>query len=170
MKAVIIALTVGLFCAIPVAALCADVAGVVSDAHGHLIGGVTISARTKAGKTIARGTTDSQGRYELSGLAEGQYTYALDPAKTGFRAGTAVAFLPGRGLTIDWTLSKRASALALAREGSEQMVAGDPFGLTENQFIAALVGGVAVVAGGTLGGYAAAGGFSSSSGPASPGI
>lgn len=146
------------------AAWCADVVGVVGDAQHSPVAGVEISVKNSAGKFLAAARTDTDGRYQLSQLPQGTCTFTLDPRRSDFKGGDAVANLGPKGLTINWMISATTAAIAMATEGTEVAVAGDPFGYSPEQF-SALVGGVAtVVTGGVLGGYAAAGGFSGGSG------
>jgi Carboxypeptidase regulatory-like domain len=149
-------------------ALGADVVGTVSDTQGNPVQGVQITAQTPAGNVVAQALTSANGKYQISGVAPGTYDYALNPLQTGFKAGTAVSDLGPKGLTINWKLSPTAPAIALASEGTEVALAGDPFGYSPEEF-AALVGlGVAGIAAGVVGGYGAAGGFSEP--PASPSL
>jgi len=150
-------------------ALCAQVVGTVSDTQGNPVQGVQITAQTPAGKVLAQALSGANGQYQISGLNPGTYKYALNPLQTGFKAGTAVSDLGPKGLTINWTLSATVPAIALASEGTEVALAGDPFGMTWPGFLGfdALV---AAGLGGVVGGVAAAGGFSGSSSPASPSL
>ena len=44
----------------------------------------------------------------------GQYGLTLDPDHTGYRGATVVASLVGEGLTVNWTVSTAAVAIAAA--------------------------------------------------------
>ncbi len=151
-------------------ALCADIAGTVSDSQGNPVRGVQITVQAPAGHMVAQAVTSADGKYQISGLNPGTYDYALNPLQTGFKAGTAISFLSFKGLTINWKLSSKAPAIALASEGTEVALEGDPFGMTWPEFVGLVGGTIGAVAGGVVGGYAAAGGFSSSSPPASPAL
>lgn len=151
-------------------ALSADIVGTVSDAQGNPIPGVQITAQTPTGSVISQVLTGANGKYQINGLDPGTYDYVLNPLRTGFKGGTAVSNLDPKGLTINWKLSPTAPAIAMASEGTEVALAGDPFGYSAGEF-ASLVGlTVAGVAGGVVGGYGAAGGFSSSAPAASPAL
>ncbi len=141
-------------------ALCADIGGTVSDTQGNPVQGVQITAQTPAGKVVAQAVTRANGKYQIGGLDPGTYDYALNPLQTGFKAGTAVSDLGPKGLTINWKLSGTAPAIALASEGTEVALAGDPFGFSPLAFTALVGLGVAGIAAGVVGGYGAAGGFS----------
>jgi hypothetical protein len=152
-------------------ALCADIVGTVSDTLGNPVRNVQITARTSAGKAVAQALTSADGRYQITSLNPGIYDYALNPLQTGFKAGSAVSYLNSKGLTINWKLSATATAIALASEGTEVALADDPFGMTWPEFVGLVGGTIGFVAGGVVGGCAAAGCFSSSSSspPAGPG-
>ena len=145
------------------AAFCAEVTGVISDLQGHPVSGVQIVVKDLAGKLSGQALADAKGHYAISGLSPNTYNYVLDPLTTRFKGGSVVAALDANGLTIDWKVSDLNSALALAKQGSAAVLAGDPFGLSMDEFAGVVLLGTAVVAGGVIGGYAAAGGFSSSS-------
>lgn len=147
---------------------CADVVGSVSDTQAHPVVNVKISVRNTAGQVVGQAQTDAEGHYQIAGLASGTYKYVLDAGTSGFKGGEAVAYLGPKGLTINWKLSPTGPAIALASEGTAIAMAGDPFGFSPLGFAGLVAGGVLVVAGGTIGGYAAAGGFSGSS--ASPAL
>ncbi len=148
--------------------LCADVAGTVSDSKGNPVPGVKITAQIPNGKAVGEALVDANGKYRINGLAPGTYDYALNPLQTGFKGGTAVSYLGSKGLTINWKLSPKAPAIALAMEGMGVPLAGDPFGYSAGEFASLVALAVSGVAGGVVGGYAAAGGFSSSGGSGSP--
>lgn len=131
-------------------ALCADVTGTVSDSNGTPVAKIQIRAQDNSGKSAGSAITDSHGRYLITGLSPGPYTYLLDPGASGFKAGDAVAALGEKGLTINWKVSPDARALALASEGADDALAGDPFGLTASQFAALVVAGTRVIAGGIV--------------------
>ncbi len=151
-------------------ALCADIVGTVSDAQGNPVQGVQITAQTPTGKVVAQALASANGKYQIRGLNAGTYDCALNPLQTGFKAGTAVSDLGPKGLTINWKLSPTAPAIALASEGTEVALAGDPFGYSAGEFAALVVLAAGGVAAGVVGGYGAAGGFSSSAPAASPAL
>jgi len=151
-------------------ALCADIVGTVSDTQGNPVAGVQIAAQTVAGKVVAQVLTQADGKYKIPGLDTGTYDCKLNPLKTGFKGGNASAQLGSKGLTINWKLSPTAPAIALAGEGTEVALAGDPFGMTWPEFVGVVGGTVGTVAAGVVGGYGAAGGFSDNSHAASPAL
>jgi hypothetical protein len=147
-------------------ALCAEIVGRVSDVANKPVSGVQIIVKNASGKILGKVLTDNEGRYSITGLAPGAYNYVLEPLGTSFKAGTAAAYLSNKGLTMNWKVSTGTAAVALATDGrGGAVIAGDPFGFSPAAFAALVAGGTAVVAGGVVGGYAAAGGFS---GPTSP--
>ncbi len=154
----------------PGAGRCANVIGSVQNEQGRPVNDVVISARNSAGMTMSQGTTNPQGKYEIFGLAPGKYDFNVNPGKSGLKSGTAVSYLNQKGLTINWRLSPVDPPLASAREGAELEVAGDPFGFSAGEFASLVVLAAGGIAGGVVGGYGAAGGFSSSSAPASPSL
>ncbi|MGH9352587.1 MAG: carboxypeptidase-like regulatory domain-containing protein [Terriglobia bacterium] len=149
-------------------ALCADIVGTVADANATPVQGVQIQVKNSSGKIFGAAVTDKTGHYHIAKLNPGQYEYALNTLNTGFKAGTAVSYLPSNGLTLNWKLSKANVAIALAHPGTQTVVAGDPFGFTPGGF-AALIGVTAFALGAEVtGAYAAAGEFSGSA--ASPSL
>jgi hypothetical protein len=150
---------------------CADVVGVVADTQGRPVANVRIIVKNMQNKVTSEGRSNANGRYQVSGVAPGVYTYTVDPIGTGFKGGDAVSYLGSNGLTIDWHLSSTNSAIALASEGTK-LLAGDPYGFTALEYSGLVLGSGAVVGGGVVGGLAAAGEFSGSSSgpPASPSL
>jgi len=152
-------------------AFCADLVGSVMDLQGRPASGVKIVVRNTAGKVFGQAITDAKGHYSIGGLSPDTYDYTLDPLATGFKGGSAVSYLDSKGLTINWKVSNAGDAIALATQGSQEMLAGDPFGLSMGEFASVVVLGAGVVGAGVVGGYGAAGGFSGgSSAPASPSL
>lgn len=152
----------------PTPGFCANVVGAVQNESGAPVGGAVISVRNARGQILSEGMTSPQGRYEIYGLAPGKYVFAIDPRQSALRTGTAVSYLSEKNLTINWRLSPADPALASAEEGDGE-IADDPFGFSAAEFASLIVLGVGGVAAGVVGGYGAAGGFSSSS-PASPAL
>jgi len=144
-------------------AFCAEVAGTVSDLQGHPVSGVQIVVHDPVGKMVGQAIVEANGHYAIDGLSPSTYNYTLEPLKTSFKGGKVVAFLDSKGLTIDWKVSNTNDAVALATQGSKAVLAGDPFGMSMGEFASVVMLGTAVVAAGVIGGYGAAGGFSSSS-------
>jgi len=149
---------------------CAEVVGAVVNLAGGPVSGAVITAKDSSGKLLGQALSNAQGHYELVGLAPGQYSYFLKVNQLGFKDGSAVAVLGTKGLTMDWKVSSQDPAVAMATEGIsvETASAGDPFGLTWAQL--AGLAAIPVVAGGVIGGYAAAGGFNGASHPGSPAL
>jgi carboxypeptidase family protein len=109
-------------------ALCADIVGTVSDAQGNPVQDIQILIKNAGGKILGKVTTDSHGRYQISGLTPGAYNYVLEPRGTSFKGGTAASHLDPKGLTIYWKVSASNPASALATAGTaDSVVAGDPF-------------------------------------------
>ncbi|MBF6571120.1 MAG: carboxypeptidase regulatory-like domain-containing protein [Candidatus Binataceae bacterium] len=151
-------------------ALCAEIVGTVSDTQGNPVQGVQITAQTSAGRVVGQAFSSANGKYQITQINPGTYDFLLNPLQSGFKAGSGVADLNSKGLTINWKLSPTAPALALASEGTEVALAGDPFGYSAGEFAALLVLAAGGVAAGVVGGYGAAGGFSSSPSAASPAL
>lgn len=143
----------------------ADLVGSVTDTGGHPVSGVKILVEDTTGKTAGEATTDALGHYQIGNLSPNAYDYTLNPGTTGFKSGTAVSYLDKDGLTINWKVSKADDASALATQGSKVAIAGDPFGLSMPEFLSVVTLGALGAGAASLGGYAAAGGFSSSSSP-----
>lgn len=144
-------------------AFCAEVLGEVTDLQGHAVGEVKIAVQDSAGKVVGQAITDANGHYLIGGLSPNTYNYTLDPLATGFKGGSAVSYLDSNGLKINWKVSDANNALALATQGTKEALAGDPFGMSMEAFASVVLLGTGGVAGGVIGGYDLAGGFSGGS-------
>jgi hypothetical protein len=153
-------------------ASCADVVGVVTDTQGQGVANVRILVQNMTNNALHEARSKASGRYQVTGLGPGVYKYTLDPAASGFKGGDAVSYLGSKGLTIDWQLSANGQAIALASDHAGTVLAGDPYGFTDQEFTTIAAGSAAVVAGGVVGGLAISGEFSGSSSgpPASPSL
>lgn len=150
------------------AALCAEIVGTVSDTRSQAVGGIQISAIASTVKTVKQTVTDESGKYWLIGLEPGKYQFILKPLQTGYKGGNAVSFVGIDGLTLNWRLSARRDAIALASEGASDLsFAGDPFGLTADEFAGLVLAGGSLGSAVIVGGISAAGGLSGSS-PSGP--
>lgn len=156
--------------------LCADLAGSIVDTQGHPVSGAKILIKNLGKSILSEAHSNGNGRYQVSGVAPGSYQYILFPV-SGFKGGDAVSYLSDKGLTIDWHVSGAAPAIAFASVGAGNsdtgpMAADDPYGFSSEEYTAILVGSVALVGGGVVGGLAAAGEFSGSGSnpPASPSL
>jgi hypothetical protein len=160
-----VTLIVGLFSlATASLVLGAEIAGTVTDKQAKPVAGVQVNIQDTMGKTIASATSNSQGQYQVPGLALGKYDCILDAHTAGLKGGRTGADLGDKGLTINWTASPGSAAIAETSVGITQLaIAGDPMGLSPAAFGAAVTGSTLAVTGGVIGGYSAAGGFSSSS-------
>jgi Carboxypeptidase regulatory-like domain len=156
--------------------LCADLAGSVVDTQGHPVAGAKILIKNLTNRVLSEVHSNGSGRYQVTGITPGSYQYILFPV-SGFKGGDAVSYLSDKGLAIDWHVSDTAPAIAFASIGGGSSKAGtlaadDPYGFSNEEYTAILVGSVALVGGGVVGGLAAAGEFSGSSSnpPASPSL
>ncbi len=68
------------------------IVGTAKDALGRPIAGVTIDLRSADGRTVARTSSDDQGRFELPAVKAG--TYALVTTRKGFKPATKVITTP----------------------------------------------------------------------------
>jgi outer membrane receptor protein involved in Fe transport len=68
------------------------IVGTAKDALGRPIAGVTIDLQSADGRTVARTSTDGQGRFELPAVKAG--TYALVTERKGFKPATQVITTP----------------------------------------------------------------------------
>jgi hypothetical protein len=134
-------------------AFCSDITGGVSGPQGP-VAGAQITVTDSGGNVAGQATTNDAGRYCIRGLSPGNYKNAVNPpAGAGFKAGTANDAIPAEGLTEDWSLSSAQVAASSA----------NPPGACEGFILGGLGAaalGIGIVAGGVIGGYAAAGGFS----------
>jgi hypothetical protein len=128
----------------------ATLAGAILDVQGKPVEGVEISVQDATGKTVASAVTNAKGVYAMEGIPPGQYHVSLNPLNTGFQGQTVVATVSEKGLTVSWTVSSTAPAVAAATPGIA--TAGGIFGLgTTGTFL----GGVGLVGAGVGGGMAA---------------
>jgi hypothetical protein len=148
---------------------CADIVGVVANTQGLPVANVRILVKNMKTNAQSEAQSNTNGRYRVTGLAPGVYTYTLDPVGSGLRGGDAVSYLGSKGLTIDWHLSATNPAIALASDGTGTTLAGDPYGFTDLEYTGIVLGGSALIAGGVAGGLAASGEFSGSSSGSSSG-
>ena len=131
-----------------------DVVGTVLDAQGNPVKGVEISVQDADGKVVAQAVTNDKGGYIMKGLAPGQYNLALNPLATGFQGETVATSLGSEGLTVNWTVSAAAPAVAVATPG---VAGGGIFGLGKTS---TFLGGLGLVGGG-VGGATGGGAFDS---------
>jgi hypothetical protein len=148
----IVALAFTMSVALP--AFAANVSGMITEASGKPVRGVTVIAQNQSGQTVQTAVSGQDGSFAISGLGTGGYRFAIDPGKLSFKSGAPVAaFVSDKGLTLNWVLSPNADPIALAKDGvADQIAADDPFGFTWPQL--ALLGG-AVAIGGAASGVAA---------------
>jgi hypothetical protein len=92
--------------------------GTVADTRGNPISGVRIVARDPAAKVLGEAFTDSSGCYALQNLPQGHLQLALNPERPPFLGNNVVAYLGELGLTVNWTVSERVPAIALASIGT----------------------------------------------------
>jgi hypothetical protein len=156
--------------------ICADLAGSIVDTKGNPVADAKILVKNLTNSVLSETHSNRNGRYQVTGITPGSYQYVLFPV-SGFRGGDAVSYLSDKGLTIDWHVTDTAPAIAFASIGAGSsapgpMAADDPYGFSNEEYAAILVGSVALVGGGVVGGLAAAGEFSGSSSnpPASPSL
>lgn len=160
---VIFVVTAGL--SAPRQAQAATLTGVVLDTQGKPVDEVAIEVKDTTGKVMGRVTTNPKGEYTLEELPPGEYHLTLNPLNTNFRGQTVVATVEGKGLTVSWTVSSAAPAIAAATPGVA--AAGGILGLGTTQ---TFLGGVGLVGAG-VGGAAASGSIGGGGGgaPVSPG-
>jgi hypothetical protein len=153
----------------PFSSFGADIEGKVLDAHCEPVASVRLLAENPIGKILGTAPTDGQGDYQIKGLTAGRYDYVLDTSGTIFKSGSATSYLNDKGLRLDWKVSSTSSAVALPSEKNrKKLIACVPFELSPGVLSAASIGGSALVAGGVIGGYGAAGGFSGSPSSTAP--
>jgi len=163
----------------------AAIVGSVIDRLGNPVMGVQISVRDMQNHVVGQDVTGPNGKYTIDGLLPGQYQVSLKPLATGYIPQTVVAHLGSQKLTVKWTVSRNAPALATATSGTRlaagtlkalgaQAAAGTagPLGMSTGTFALSFAGASAVLTGGIVGGIAAAGGLGGGGGskPASPSL
>ncbi|HZO81893.1 MAG TPA: carboxypeptidase-like regulatory domain-containing protein [Candidatus Binataceae bacterium] len=144
-------------------ALAANVSGTVTDTGGKAVAGIKVMAQDFNGAPLTSALTSATGEYILSVAADANYRFAIDPGALGFKKGEPVgAFVPQAGLTVNWVVSSSAEPLAYARQAAAQVAVDDPPAIVPPLIpepVALAIGAAGIVAGGTIGGVAAAGGF-----------
>jgi Carboxypeptidase regulatory-like domain/TonB dependent receptor len=101
------ALAVVLFSLAPIGASAqstASISGVIKDADGSVLPGVTVIIKNETTGTSQEVTTDAEGRYTATALGAG--TYSVSAALSGFKTATAksVSVAPGQPVSIPLTL------------------------------------------------------------------
>ena len=134
-------------------AVCAELTGIVTNLQNQPVSGIKIVVQNSANQLFGQGITGANGRYQITGITPTKYEYLLNPMMTGYKSGSAVSYLGPKGLVINWKVSRTGDALALAVDG----------GLSSSEVGSIIVLGAGAVAAGVIGGYGAAGGFSTHS-------
>lgn len=143
----------------------ADIEGEVLDVQCKPVAQVHLLVENSAGKILGTAPTDKLGNYQITGLVAGTYDYVLDSTGTGFKSGITTSYLSDNGVRMNWKVSPKSPAVALSSEKTgKSLITCSPFAVSPGAIGAAAIGGSALVAGGVIGGYGAAGGFSGSSG------
>jgi Carboxypeptidase regulatory-like domain len=114
---ILLTLLIACFPVWPVLGADPDIVGVVTNAAGSPVNHVQITVFSTAGQQVGHTVTDLYGRYCIGGLVPGTYNMTASPLKTLDRDGKAVASLGTEGLTVDWTVSTTAPAVATAALG-----------------------------------------------------
>jgi hypothetical protein len=145
-------------------AFAAEVAGRVTEIGGRGVEGIRITLKDAGGGIVASAESGKDGKYQISGLAGGNYSATLDPGKTGYR-GTTVAVSAGSTdvLCVNWFVSPAAEALATASPNNQagaslNAASGAAACQAPGAFAAASAGTQILVAGGIGAGAAAAAG------------
>ena len=143
------------------ASMAAEIIGRVTDPHGDAVQGIKIIVLKPIDKELVSSVTGADGSFDLKDLKEDTYFLKLDPQKTNFIGETVMATVTDPGVTIRWSVSTTAPAIALEEKGLRTDVAfwdKDPFGMTMKQL--AVTGAISLLMiGGGVGGAAAAGAF-----------
>ena len=95
---------------VPAVASAQVLSGTVRDASGGVLPGVTVEARRAGSAARSAAVTDSAGRYELTGLAEGAYDVSASLINFATYMSNGVVVRPGHPITIDVRLTLAASA------------------------------------------------------------
>ena len=143
------------------AAWCADISGVVTGPGGKPVPGIKISVLDSSHNLLGSALTGTDGKYKISGVVPGTYTFTLNPMATPFKPGESVATLTDLGLLMPWQVSPDDTALDQA--GPPGPPPGPDPGLLT-------IAGVGVGTGAGLGAAAGAGAFNgpNNSPPPSP--
>ncbi len=125
-KRFFIASSLALVLSLGSAAYCATVNGVVKSVNGKPVSGVRVAIEENHA-SVGKATSNAGGTYEIESLVPGTYTIRLDPLKSGFAAGDAVAKVGKEGLTVDWIVSVNAPGLAVAAPVLPPVLSGGGF-------------------------------------------
>ena len=91
----------------------ATVCGVVHNTQGQPAGGVQIVVKDTSGKAIGQATTDKDGNYLIDGVGKGKLDLFLNPATTGYKAGSGVLTETSASSSmVNWQISDATPALA----------------------------------------------------------
>ena len=92
----------------------ANLVGTVLNTAADPVPGIEIIAKDPSGKPVGQSVTDKEGQYVLKKLPVGKYGLKLDPIQTGYQGATVVTSMVKEGLTVNWTVSNTAPAVAIA--------------------------------------------------------
>src|SRR5277367_1180912 len=97
-----------------------DVGGVVRDAQGNPVPGITIVIAKPPDHPLSQATTDDKGKYLIYCLTDGDYFIELKPNSTPYVGQTIVSHVGIEGLKVDWTVSTSAPAGSVASNGEKK--------------------------------------------------
>jgi hypothetical protein len=107
-----IALMTVLSVAIAAPAFAAAVCGVARNAQNQPIAGLPVVAKDSAGNVLGQATTDSDGRYVISGLPQGTIDIFIAGGGTTYKPGSGVLNLTEASADVNWEVSPASAALA----------------------------------------------------------
>jgi hypothetical protein len=165
----------------------AVVAGSVTDPQHTPVTPAHVTVKNQSGIVVGSADANSQGQYSISHIPTGQYKISLALPRTKYLGQTIQSGVQPEGLCLDWTVSHTARALATGRPGASLATCMAPVAgatgragrLATDELLGLGIGLIATIAGGTVGGLAAAGYWSGGGDggggggapkPASPGL
>ncbi|MDT7604798.1 MAG: hypothetical protein QOF61_2795 [Acidobacteriota bacterium] len=106
-------------CVLAVVAAGGEIAGTVTDPMGAVVSGAQITATDAGGQKNANATTDSQGRYKVSGLPAGTYVVAVTAQGFAETRQEDVHVEDGKTATANVQMRLPATASASATTGTK---------------------------------------------------
>src|SRR5229473_3604037 len=107
-----IALMTVLSVAIATPAFAAAVCGVARNAQNQPIAGLPVTAKDSSCNVIGQATTDTDGRYVITGLPQGTVDIFLETGGTTYKPGSGVLNLTEASADVNWEVSPSSAALA----------------------------------------------------------
>ena len=139
-----IALMTVLSVAIATPAFAAAVCGVARNAQNQPIAGLPVTAKDSSCNVIGQATTDTDGRYVITGLPQGTVDLFIETGGTTYKPGSGVLNLTEASADVNWEVSPSSAALAAQNGMCEAAGAGWTSGETASVAVLGVAGAAAI--------------------------